>query len=317
MRLLRATPARQRRTEDDIWSTSTDLLSGLLMVFVLLVIVTLVRMGVVDSENVGEALEEARGEALRLRDVETSLRLRLQELGAELAAADVRIGDLQRETGDLATLRDEVIRLRPLENTPLLRTVERGRAAVHDAVWNALRTQHNALSLRMGGWSNIVEGRQRVLGRVESLSRSLGVMDEDLRRGAVPIPSDLLFGTNEHTISPEGELFLRDLVPRLAHELLHDRTTRGLVHRIVIEGHSSRKGRETYNMRLSALRAVAVHRFIINDLGPFTYRDDFVRLLAPTARGAIESRGTHEDEDDPRDRRVDLRVEFAALETMP
>ncbi len=276
---------------DDIWASAADLMSGLLLVFILVVVVTIFRVRAAETTT-----ESLQGENQRLS-------LALSEYESLLGSGSS--AGLDQAIEELRTALAE----NPQLHARIAAAEERlaALAAVEEELLEC-RADLATMQSRQSAWQTRDQAIIDVERRVGELASQLGIETGGGPRGVLPIPSDLLFAYNSDELQPDGIAFLNTLVPQLAERLLSDELTRSLVHRIVIEGHSSGAGPETANMHLSARRAVAVYRHVLRETGTFPHRAEFLRRLAPTGRGEIEARDP--DEDDQGDRRVDIRVEF-------
>jgi outer membrane protein OmpA-like peptidoglycan-associated protein len=272
-------PEKQKRGDSyDFWISATELMSGVVLMFVLFAVAAMAQ-----SQR---ATQEAEAVQQRLRDCD-------QGLQAAVARSEGLAKSLESARASLAAA---VARASESEQM----------AASCEAAKEALVRQGNEC-LVLGNARLDVEKRLREFVRTQGLPA-------DAPAGVLPIPADILFENGSSDLLADGKAVLAVLVPRFAALVVGDSVLRAAVHRVVVEGHSSKKGSEDFNMRLSTKRALAVDAFLRYELAPFPYQDQFLALSLPAGRGEMDS--TSAIEDDPRDRRVDLRIEFALPSAM-
>lgn len=80
------------------------------------------------------------------------------------------------------------------------------------------------------------------------------VVAPELEKAGVALSSDILFGFNGRTLTPESTMILDRIVPRLKAMDLDI---------VLATGHSDRIGRDDLNMKLSVARAVAVRDYLV------------------------------------------------------
>ncbi len=80
------------------------------------------------------------------------------------------------------------------------------------------------------------------------------VVAPELEKAGVALSSDILFGFNGRTLTPESTMILDRIVPRLKAMDLDI---------VLAMGHSDRIGRDDLNMKLSVARAVAVRDYLV------------------------------------------------------
>ncbi|WP_228015309.1 OmpA family protein [Synechocystis salina] len=115
----------------------------------------------------------------------------------------------------------------------------------------------------------------------------------------------ILFEEGKSELSPEGEKFLTNFIPIYSSTIFSNKIFDDQVSRIIIEGHTSSKGKDQDNMNLSFQRALAVTEFI--DSINFPEKQALKQKLLAAGRGEIDS---NQEIDSPEDRKVMFRFQF-------
>lgn len=89
----------------------------------------------------------------------------------------------------------------------------------------------------------------------------------DKQTGAIRLPGSILFDSNSSTISPTGQKFLQQFVPKYFDTLLQPKF-KNQIASIIIEGYTDNQGTYMYNMQLSQERAFSVLKYIYSDAFP-------------------------------------------------
>ncbi|MFN9175105.1 MAG: flagellar motor protein MotB [Synechocystis sp.] len=80
--------------------------------------------------------------------------------------------------------------------------------------------------------------------------------------GDLSLDNKILFAEGKSDLSPEGKKFLTNFIPIYSQTIFSNKIFDDQVSRIIIEGHTSSKGKDQDNMNLSFQRALAVMEFI-------------------------------------------------------
>lgn len=133
-------------------------------------------------------------------------------------------------------------------------------------------------------------------------------VEVDPETGDVSVRESILFDFASATLKPEGKAFLNDFIPTYSQIILSRSDFDEAVKLIVIEGHTSSKGKDDENMLLSLERAHAVMKHILAPGLKVQEKPRLIRKLIAAGRGEIEADQT---KDSSADRRVLFRFEFA------
>jgi len=155
----------------------------------------------------------------------------------------------------------------------------------------------------------IIQSLERLKSELQNQNIQVEV---DQKTGDISILDSILFDANSDQLTPNGSLFLSKFIPAYSQAVFADPKVENQITRLIIEGHTSSNGSNSYNMRLSLLRAHSVFQYIDKDLIEFPYRVKLMPKLASSGRGEIEANQT---KDDPQDRKVMFRFQFKTLDT--
>jgi outer membrane protein OmpA-like peptidoglycan-associated protein len=137
----------------------------------------------------------------------------------------------------------------------------------------------------------------------------------------VLVPEDLLaFQLDRSGISPGGELFLKEFIPRLSRIVCSPKFAEE-INSIVVEGHTDSSGTDRHNWDLSQKRSMSVvgaSLDILNAEGMERERAYFLRQLSATGRGSAELITNRAGEEDAASsRRVVFKIRIRSLEQKP
>lgn len=246
---------RKRRSEDEevtYWLSYSDMMAGLLLVFVLIISVTMLRARVQydakELELLGkeqdllvqtDALEEERAtvasQRLLLDEQQNALlkqedQLRIQ--AAELIAQQDRLATQEEELARKNLLLSELQDLYASQQAKLDQII-----GVRAALVEALRAEFDDSDLQIA-------------------------VDE--QTGAITFRSSVLFAYGDSDLKPSGEEFLSEFLPRYVRILLSPRY-RDYISEIIIEGNADTDGSYLYNLELSQKRAYSVAAYCLAD----------------------------------------------------
>jgi outer membrane protein OmpA-like peptidoglycan-associated protein len=126
--------------------------------------------------------------------------------------------------------------------------------------------------------------------------------------GDISVKESILFDFASAKLKPEGKTFLNQFIPTYSQIILSRPDFDEAVKLIVIEGHTSSKGKDEENMLLSLERANAVVTHILSSGVKVEDKPRLMQKIIAAGRGEIEADQT---KDSSVDRRVLFRFEFA------
>jgi outer membrane protein OmpA-like peptidoglycan-associated protein len=260
--------AGSRGDSYDYWVTATELMSAVVLVFILIGMLALLRAK--DEEQQSAACE------------------------GDLKVCNDKLGNAEQVKAQLAACQ-----LASKESQDALVSCVASLAAC--------QAEKDAILSSNQECSKLQNQRAEIDAAIRAFLKKMG-LDVDGAAGVVRIDAELLFETGSDLLKDQGRKKLDEIMPGYANAVMQP-SVRGAVRRVLIEGHSSRVGGDVFNMRLSALRALAIYEHLRTRLPPFADKKEFLELLTPAGRGELDSKGGP-DSDLQEDRSVELRIEF-------
>ncbi len=134
-----------------------------------------------------------------------------------------------------------------------------------------------------------------------------GVVEIDPQTGDVKIGDRILFDEGSAELKPAGKQFLKQFIPIYSDVIFSDALFENQITRVVIEGHTSSKGSDKFNMELSLRRALSVSDYIFSQQLNFDSKQKFRQKILASGRGEIDA---NQNKDNPSDRKVVFRFQF-------
>ncbi len=150
----------------------------------------------------------------------------------------------------------------------------------------------------------------RSLSRVFASTSKDSAVRFDSKTGKISMKGDVLFATNQATLTPEGKKHLREVVKKLNAVLFKDGVL-PVIEGIMIEGHADITGSEKHNWRLSAERALSALQYILSLVkgDPKKYKI-YKKLLFAGAFGQSRPVYYRGKIDYRRSRRIEIKILF-------
>lgn len=251
--MTRRKPGKRRligRDAGEYWISYSDMLSSLLLVFMLAVTFSIYQyyslLDIKTKELNAQKAELDKVQVSLVRQQEELETTRVTLMGKEEELAAVQI-QLDQQKDDLHAAQTA------------LKTKEEEQAALQlqlAAQQEVLGSQQKQIDELLGLRTAIIRDLSQALAKA-SISANV-----DTQTGDILLDSRLLFETGRDQLAEAGQTELRRLIPVYLEVLLRPEY-RDYVAEIIIEGHTDSKGSYTFNLQLSQQRALNVATFCL------------------------------------------------------
>ena len=255
------------------WLSFSDLMSALLLIFILIMFYIMYQYFDMYEINMAEIARQQFDLDQANADLDEQ-RTKLTEAEAQMVAQQIRLNAAQADLDDaqsiLASQQDELNKAQSLLDEK-------------ESEIAAQREQLDALSIQLGDQQSQIDAQQKVLddqqNQLEALvglrtriitSLSSALKDAsisaqvDPTNGSIALESDVLFELGQYDLSDRGERFIDRFLPVYLNVLFSEEY-RDYVSEIIIEGHTDSLGTYIDNLELSQQRALAVASYVLDD----------------------------------------------------
>lgn len=255
------------------WLSFSDLMSALLLIFILIMFYIMYQYFDMYEINMAEIARQQYD----LDQANASLdeqRTKLTEAEAQMVAQQIRLNAAQADLDDAQSILSA--QQEELSKAQSLLTEKEDEIA-------AQQEQLDALSIQLGNQQIQIDEQQRALDDqqtqiealvgmrtriITSLSSALKAANisaqVDPSNGSIALESDVLFELGRYDLSERGERFIDRFLPVYLDVLFSDEY-RPYVAEIIIEGHTDSLGGYIDNLALSQQRALAVASYVLED----------------------------------------------------
>ncbi len=310
------------RSSHSVWRSYSDMMSGLLLLFILIMAVSLMQAQKNYTEKLAEQAKQAQTQnaleasqstvdeqAQQLSDQEATLaeqaktleklqaaleaqQLALDEKESELDASQLKLSDQQSLLDDQQKLLDE-------------------KESALSISQDKLDEANALMSAQQERIDQIIGVKAELIGALnEEFQKNQISVQIDKETGAILLDSSVLFAYNESTLTQAGTDMLDQVLPVYCKVLLGEDYA-DYVAEIIIDGYTDSTGDYLTNLALSQGRALAVADYLYARRGTFlTEAEGEVLLAKLTANGKANSNPIltadgREDED--ASRRVEIK----------
>ena len=257
---------KKRKTDDkgfNVWRSYSDMMAGILLLFVLIMCVTLFQA----QKSYNESLTE-RDEKIRLQEEYTA------ELLAKQNALEEQEGQLKTQDEQLKT-QDEKLKTQEQLLAELAAQLKEQEEKL-----NLQEATLNQQQLDIDEKTDLLNEQQRKIDNiigvkaevVASLQREFAAnnvnVDIDEKTGALTLDANVMFDVNEAELTDEGKATLHNILPIYCRVLLQDSNKEYLAE-IIIDGYTDTDGDYSYNLELSQQRSLAVAQYLLEIQGEF------------------------------------------------
>ena len=286
---------RRRKKSDDsgfnVWRSYSDMMAGVLLLFILIMCVTLFQA----QKSYNESIKE-RDDKIALQEQYTAEILaqqnELDEKDSQLSSQDEKLDKQKKLLAELAAQLKEQQATLDKQQSDL------------DEKTSLLATQQKKIDNIIGVKADVIEALQK------EFSKNNVSVDIDAQTGALTLNANVMFDYDQSELTDEGKSELANILPIYCKVLLQDDYKKYLAE-IIIDGYTDTDGDYDYNLELSQKRSLAVAQYLTEIQGNFLSSDeisDLQNYLTVNGHGSanpvLDSKG---NEDKDASRRVEVK----------
>ena len=250
---------RKKKSENNgfnVWRSYSDMMAGVLLLFVLIMCVTLFQA----QKSYNESLQE-RDEKIALQEEYT------QELLDKQNALDKKDETLQNQDGQLKT-QDEKLAEQEQQLAALAAKLKEQESTLN-AQQSALDEKTAQLKDQQAQIDQIIGVKADVIEALKNeFSKNNINVDIDAQTGALTLEASVMFDYDQAELTDAGKQALEQILPIYCKVLLQDDYKKYLAE-IIIDGYTDTDGDYSYNLQLSQQRSLAVAQYLLDIQGNF------------------------------------------------
>ena len=250
---------RKKKSENNgfnVWRSYSDMMAGVLLLFVLIMCVTLFQA----QKSYNESLQE-RDEKIALQEEYTQQLLdkqnaldkkdeTLQNQDAQLKTQDEKLAEQEQQLAALAA------KLKEQESTL------NAQQSALDEKTAQLKDQQAQIDQIIGVKADVIEALKN------EFSKNNINVDIDAQTGALTLEASVMFDYDQAELTDAGKQALEQILPIYCKVLLQDDYMKYLAE-IIIDGYTDTDGDYSYNLQLSQQRSLAVAQYLLDIQGNF------------------------------------------------
>ena len=245
---------KRKKSEDsgfNVWRSYSDMMAGVLLLFILIMCVTLFQA----QKSYNESIKE-RDDKIALQEQYTAEILaqqsELDEKNSKLSSQDEQLDKQKKLLAELAAQLKE-------------------QQASLDEKTSLLATQQKKIDNIIGVKADVIEALQK------EFSKNNVSVDIDAQTGALTLNANVLFDYDKSELTDEGKQELADILPIYCKVLMED-TYKNYLAEIIIDGYTDTDGDYDYNLELSQKRSLAVAQYLTEIRENFLSSDEISEL---------------------------------------
>ena len=235
----------------NVWRSYSDMMAGVLLLFVLIMCVTLFQA----QKSYNESLQE-RDEKIALQEEYT------QELLDKQNALDEKDETLQNQDTQLKT-QDEKLAEQEQQLAALAAKLKEQESTLNaqqsalDEKTAQLRDQQAQIDQIIGVKADVIEALKN------EFSKNNINVDIDAQTGALTLEASVMFDYDQAELTDSGKMTLSMVLPTYCKVLLDD-SYKKYLGEIIIDGYTDTDGDYSYNLELSQKRSLAVAQYLLD-----------------------------------------------------
>ena len=250
---------RKKKSDNNgfnVWRSYSDMMAGVLLLFVLLMCVTLFQA----QKSYNESIKE-RDDKIALQEEYT------QQLLDKQNALDEKEGTIQNQDEQLKTQQEKLEEQEQQLNALAAKLKE--QEATLKSQQSALDTKTQQLKNQQAQIDQIIGVKADVIEALKNeFSRNNISVDIDAQTGALTLEASVMFDYDQAELTDAGKQALEQILPIYCKVLLQDDYMKYLAE-IIIDGYTDTDGDYSYNLQLSQQRSLAVAQYLLDIQGNF------------------------------------------------
>ena len=250
---------RKKKSENNgfnVWRSYSDMMAGVLLLFVLIMCVTLFQA----QKSYNESLQE-RDEKIALQEEYT------QELLDKQKALDKKDETLQNQDAQLKPQHEKLAEQE--QQLAALAAKLKEQESTLNAQQSALDEKTAQLKDQQAQIDQIIGVKADVIEALKNeFSKNNINVDIDAQTGALTLEASVMFDYDQAELTDAGKQALEQILPIYCKVLLQDDYMKYLAE-IIIDGYTDTDGDYSYNLQLSQQRSLAVAQYLLDIQGNF------------------------------------------------
>lgn len=286
----------------NVWRSYSDMMAGVLLLFVLIMCVTLFQSQINYEQSIKERdeklylQEEYTKEIMSQKDIMADQKDKLSAQDEQLASQDELLAAQKQQLDDLA--QKLAAQQEKLDAQSV--TLENQQNAL-DEKTTQLATQQARIDKIIGVKADVIEAL-----RQEFANNNVNVAIDS--SGSLVMDSNVLFAYDETELTEEGQRVLGAVLPTYCNVLLQEEYF-PYVAEIIIDGYTDSSGGYDYNLELSQRRSLAVAEYLLDLSQSFLGGEDQAALKDKLTVNGHSSSNPILDENGNEDADASRRVE--------
>ncbi len=246
---------RRRREKENngfnVWRSYSDMMAGILLLFVLIMCVTLFQSQINYENSIKERDEKLVLQEEYTREIMSQQNI-VEDQQNQLSSQDELLAAQKQQLDDLAAQLAA-----QQEQLDAASVALASQQTALDEKTTQLAEQQQQIDKIIGVKADVIEAL-----KLEFANNNINV-EIDSTNGSLVIDSSVLFAYDETDLTTEGEEVLGSVLPIYCNVLLQDEYFPYLAE-IIIDGYTDSSGGYEYNLELSQRRSLAVAEYLLN-----------------------------------------------------